>query len=197
MKERHVNTEELRQKVLKGESETLELKAAIPRPDAIAQQVAAFANTNGGLLVLGIREPDVFTGVDVDRATAAVQRAQDYLSPRIKLESEVHNIDGTRVVAVKIPASTTLVSSSGAYYRRDREHLRPFTAEEIQRHAQAGNSSEAAIKELSAAVAAQTKTIDQLREEFRKVNSPLRKLGIALAGAVAGVLIKYLGEMFL
>jgi len=196
-REKSLNTEELRRRIEQGEGETLELKTSIPRPDAVAQQLAAFANTKGGLLVLGVKEPAVIVGVDPNRAAAVLQRAQDFLMPHLKVQVETHEIEGKSVVVMHVPATPQLVASSGGYYRRFGEHFRPLSAEEIRDHAQAGKSSGAALKELAAAVASQTATIDTLRDEFRKVNSWPRKIAIAVVGAVAGVIGKYLLEALL
>lgn len=192
-----METEKLKQRLAQGEDETLELKTSVPRPDAIAQQIAAFSNTRGGLLVLGVKEPAVYVGVDSQRAESALQRAQDFLAPRVKVDIETHSIEGKSVVAVHIPAAANLVASSGGYYRRAGSQFRPLKPEEIQRFAQTGQSSDEALKELATAVASQTATIDRLQKKFSKANSWLRKIAIAVCGALAGVVGKYILEALL
>jgi predicted HTH transcriptional regulator len=41
----------LRRLIEQGESQTVEFKSRIPAPEAIARNLVAFANSNGGILV--------------------------------------------------------------------------------------------------------------------------------------------------
>jgi predicted HTH transcriptional regulator len=110
----------------------------------------------------------------------------------LKFDVQTHEIEGKSIVVVQVPAIPQLVSSRGGYYRRDGKHFRPLLPEEIQKQAKAAKSDDAALSELSRAVASQTLLIDKLREDFRKANSLPRKAAIAIGGALAGVIAKYI-----
>lgn len=191
-----MNEQELQRLIAKGEDEQLELKAAVPPPEEIARHLATFANTKGGLLVFGVKEPAQFVGVNVHRAKVMVSAAQRFLSPNVSVEVESLVINGHPVVFAHIKPSPELVSASGGYYRRVGDRIRPMKADEIRAHAASEKNDDKALAELSAAVAAQTQTIDQLRSDFNKVNSMPRKIGIALLGAAAGALLKHAFDVF-
>lgn len=183
--------QELVQLIAKGESETLELLASTQSPITIARHLATFANTKGGILVLGVKEPSQFVGVNVHRAKAMLKTAQKYLSPKIVVDVEEHVINNHPIVLVHIKASAELVSAEGGYYRRVGDRSKPMEAAEIRAHAALERNDDKAVSELSNSVAAQTKIIDQLRKDFEKANSLTLKIVIALIGAGAGALLKH------
>ena len=188
--------QDLLQLVAKGESETLEIKSSVPAPEEIARQIATLANTNGGLLVLGIKEPAQVVGVNPHRAKAMISASQRYLSPSVAVDVESITVNGHPVVVASVKPEANLIAASGGYYRRVGERIRPMKADEIRAHASTDKSDSNALSTLSSAVAAQTQTIDQLRLDFNRVNSFPRKIGIGLIGASAGVLLKYLADIF-
>jgi ATP-dependent DNA helicase RecG len=185
---------EIEKRIARGEDETLELKSSVPPPDVIANQLASFANAKGGALILGVKEPAQFIGVNASRAKSAIDAALRYLSPRIDINVEVHEIGGRDIVIVSVAAAPHLIATRGGYYRRIGVHTRPLTADEIVGHARKNDSSDTAIKELSAVVSEQTKTIDRLRDDFNKANSIPLKVAIAVGGALIGVIGKYMAD---
>jgi predicted HTH transcriptional regulator len=187
---------ELRSLLGRGESETLELKSSVPPPDQIAHILASMANTQGGLLAIGVKEPDRAVGANVHRAKAMLEAAQRYMAPPLAASIEVLNLDGHPVVLATVPKTAHLVSASGGYYRRIGDRSRPLTAEEIRDHAVAEKNDVRALSQLSVAVAAATQTIDQLRKDFDSANSPWKKIGIALVGALAGAIAKHLFDVY-
>lgn len=50
--------------IAKGESKTLELKERLPSNVKIAKTVIAFANTSGGMLIIGIKDNLEIQGLD-------------------------------------------------------------------------------------------------------------------------------------
>lgn len=192
-----MNTEELTKLVALGESEELELKATIPPPDIVARYLASMANTRGGVLVLGVKEPTEYVGVNARRAELVLASASRLLAPSHQVTVETVQVQGNSIVIASVKPSEKLISAFGGFYRRVGDQTRPLTAEEIKGHALAEHSPDTALSELSAAVAAQTNTIETLRTDFEKGNSPWKKIGIAVAGAIAGALAKHLLDTLL
>nr|MDP2192035.1 ATP-binding protein [Rhodoferax sp.] len=191
-----MRSDELRSLISQGESERLELKAAVPHPALIARYLASFANTSGGYVVFGVEEPLKIVGVDVARAQRALDFALTKVDPKPNVAVETVEIEGHPIVVVSVQQSASLVSAYGGYYRRVGDAMLALTAEEIRAHALAGSTIEKALSDLSSLAATQTQTIEQLREEFVSANSMPKKLGIAAIGAVLGALAKYVVDTF-
>jgi len=192
-----MNAEELKSLVAKGESEVLELKAAIPPPQIVARHLASLANTRGGHLVLGVLDSSAIVGVDIRRAERVLTAAELLLAPAHPISVEAVRIEGRSVVIASVKRSERLISAVGGFYKRASTQTRPLAAEEIKIHALSVRSTDAAIGELSGAVAAQTATIDNLRKDFERANSPSTKVAIAVAGAIAGAIAKHLLDSWL
>ena len=68
--------EELNRVVQLGEGLTLEFKTRVPRPERIAKEVIAFANTIGGRILLGVDDDGTIKGVrDSDEEEYALNEA--------------------------------------------------------------------------------------------------------------------------
>ena len=198
--------EELQRLIRQGEGQGVELKSSIPAPQDIAKHVAAFANTNGGTLILGAREPGEIIGVDEHRAREATEMAKPYLSPVPEMKVEALQIQGHAVVAVQVPASEELHSAMGCYFGRGAlptDAVRPLTSSEIRLRALKGRTEDAALSRLAKAIAdqsraaeKQTETIDRLNLGLAKANALGTKLAFAIAGAVAGAILMYFVDRF-
>ena len=58
---------ELKELIAEGESTTLEFKRKFTSPEKIAKEIAAFANTKGGYLLIGVDDDKRIYGVKSDR----------------------------------------------------------------------------------------------------------------------------------
>jgi predicted HTH transcriptional regulator len=192
-----MHLEELQKLIAQGEDETLELKARIPQPALVARYLASMANNRGGHLVLGVKEPAVYVGVNPDRAIEVLSSAALLLTPVPQITATSINFDEKYVVVASVKRSSVLISALGGYYTRVGHETQAFTAEGIKHHALDERSPDIAISELSAAIAAQTITIEKLNSAFEKENSILKKGGIAVGGAIAGVIAKHLIDIWL
>ena len=179
-----------------GESETLELKTSVPNADTMASHIAAFANTRGGTLLIGIKEPSTIVGVNSNKARYAIDLALRKVTPNAETESGIIKIGNTDVAYVRVKKAKSLVASSGGYYARYGSSIRPLTAEEIKSSSLSQSAIEKSLSDLSANAAKQTETIDKMSDELRKANSVSRKIGIAVVGAVFGALAKHLLDVF-
>lgn len=97
-----MHIDDLRRLVKIGEGERLEFKRKVPRPERIAKEVIAFANTRGGTLLLGVDDDGSIPGVkDVEEETFALDLALETLcDPAIPLSVEMVPVTRRRDVIV-------------------------------------------------------------------------------------------------
>ncbi len=104
-----MNLQELAQLVSLGEGPFVEFKHKVPRPERIAKEVMAFANTRGGRLLLGIADDGSVVGVrDAEEEEFALREAlRDHCDPPVEYHSERVPVTGRRdVIVVSVPEST-------------------------------------------------------------------------------------------
>ena len=100
--------DDLRRLAAMGEGRHLEFKNRVPRPDRLAREVIALANTDGGKVLLGVDDNGSVIGLkDADEELFALREA---LGPRVEPEVEVE-VETVRVsrrrlaLVVDVPAS--------------------------------------------------------------------------------------------
>ena len=124
------------------EGQFLEFKPAEERPGSLATSLAAFANADGGTLIVGIAErtaggrkthaiegaPDVKIAIDHLYTAAAL------CTPKLELPApECVLIDGRTVLVVAVPEGPGQVYGvEGHYLAREGSHRRALTPEEIR-----------------------------------------------------------------
>ena len=99
-----------------GESETVEFKAQWT--DAVLETAAAFANTRGGTLLVGVDDNGQVVGLDVTEAKLRTYSNQLADSLRIQPSLQVWDVSGRPVLAVEVASSRTPVSYRGRFYKR-------------------------------------------------------------------------------
>ncbi len=87
-----------------GEHQTLDFKHSITDSKKIARSIAAFTNTEGGKLLIGVRDNGSIAGVQSDEEFYMVQAAADlYCKPNVAFETKVWKIEGKTVLEITIP----------------------------------------------------------------------------------------------
>lgn len=113
--------EEIKDLVKGGESEQVEFKAVLPPSKNIARNIAAFANTNGGYIVLGVLEKNgknIVKGLSGDfRANEITHKALDLLTPRPTVDYVYVNIDGNRLFVIKVSKGEEILIENKKYIR--------------------------------------------------------------------------------
>lgn len=200
---------ELEQLIRQGETQDVEFESLVSAPQRIAKHVAALANTNGGMLILGVREPAEIVGVNEPQARAVIEQAHQHLSPLPAMTVQALQVNGKTVVVVQVAASEELHSATGGYFGRgarptavseaNQGATRPLNPTEIRLHVLKGKTEDAALSRLATAIADQTRTvakqvetIDKLSRDLEKANSLWMKLAFAFAGLVAGMILMYI-----
>lgn len=96
----------LAEKILQGESKTLELKEILPKNDHIAKTVIAFSNTSGGKLIIGVNNNREIVGIndtelfDLQDKIACI--IADNCSPGIMPDIYSVNIEGKLVLVIEV-----------------------------------------------------------------------------------------------
>jgi ATP-dependent DNA helicase RecG len=119
-----------------GEDSSIEFKSVrfegdrpvSPNKDKMAHEIAAFANGQGGRILLGVADnPRNVEGIDDDNVAKAeewlVNISQRNINPPVKLDTRLLEIpdqqgDLKTVIYVDIPRSISVHQSAGRYYQR-------------------------------------------------------------------------------
>lgn len=99
---------DLKNLVKTGESSFLEFKHSVSSPEKIAREMAAFANTKGGTLLIGVKDDGEILGVEGyhEEEFWLNQAALEECIPKIAIEIELLNIGERDVLIVKVPEAT-------------------------------------------------------------------------------------------
>ena len=109
-----MDLKELRQLVNQGENMHLEFKLKTNHPDKIAREIVAFANTEGGKLLIGVADDKEIKGLKyADEDQYLLEKAIDKLiSPPIDYSLEKLPIEGSKEVLIYTinPSKSTMHS---------------------------------------------------------------------------------------
>ena len=84
----YFSSEEVRQRLQQGETNTVELKASTPRPKELAERLCGMANAQGGMIIIGVTDHRKIVGVsDTSVAIDALLRAGRFVEPTLVLDS--------------------------------------------------------------------------------------------------------------
>lgn len=117
-------SEEVSELIKEKEGQSLEFKAVLPPSRNIAQIVSAFANGNGGVLILGVvtshNNENEIIGLNEDfHATAITHKALDLLDPKPQIHYQYVMVGSKKIYAIKVEESPTPVMIEGKKYIRD------------------------------------------------------------------------------
>ncbi len=102
-----LDAEELARRIAGGEGKDLEFKRGLPGAPKIARTLCAFANTRGGLLLIGVGDKGERVGAPRPRETIASLRAvaAERLEPPLAVELGAVTLEGRRIVWCSVPLS--------------------------------------------------------------------------------------------
>lgn len=90
--------------ILEGEHQMLDFKFEISDSRRIARSLAAFANTDGGRLLVGVKDNGAIAGVRSDEEIHMIEAAAEmYCQPKVEYTTEEWEINGKTVLEVIIP----------------------------------------------------------------------------------------------
>lgn len=126
----------LKEVVLRGESETLELKETLQLKDEIGESISAFSNSKGRIILIGISDKREIRGVQVGRKTVIdlAKYLKRNTDPQIFPEIKVCKIDNKKIVSIKVKESTEKPVFFKSYaYKRVEDTNQRISSSEIRR----------------------------------------------------------------
>ncbi len=151
-----IDTTSFWEQVCLGEDSDLELKEVgflgqriyAPHRDSLADELAAFANSRGGRLVLGVSDDRQPQSLDPKQLDALVNLVTDICADSIEppVEFNIYRVQastGGGVLLVEIPAGETVHRSPGGYFRRRGDSNRLMQPDAIRRLLQSRGQSDA------------------------------------------------------
>lgn len=111
-----------------------------PRRDDLADEIAAFANADGGMLLCGVTDAGEVQGMSreqiVELDSVMVEVSSDAIKPAVRIRTRHRQLDGKRLLLVEVPAGESLYESPGGSYVRVGGTKRKMNSDERLRLAQ-------------------------------------------------------------
>ena len=94
----------LRSLIAEGEHQQLDFKFEISDARKIARTLSAFSNTDGGRLLIGVKDNGRIRGVQSDEEYYMAESAATlYCKPEVNFEPRNHQVEGKHVLEIYIP----------------------------------------------------------------------------------------------
>lgn len=97
-------SQKIKKLIEQGEGVSLDFKQLVQNPSKIAKSMVSFANTHGGILLIGVRDNGSIAGVKAEEEFHMLELAATfYAKPEISFSVESHIVEGKTVLLVNIP----------------------------------------------------------------------------------------------
>ncbi len=110
--------QELKDILNQGENSSVEFKESVVRPEAMAGEMVAFANSKGGVIVIGVADDGTVKGIGerTNLEEWAMNIARTSVSPALNISSEFISIDGLLVNVISVPKGSDKPYQTGDKY---------------------------------------------------------------------------------
>ena len=128
---------QLIQKIHLGEDATIEFKREMPHRNSLADEIAAFANTQGGVILIGVDDDRNIVGLELqelDRVEkTVVEICEDSIEPTVPIFTEKLRIDDKNLLKIEIPRSFFVHKTHNGYYTRQVKTKKEMSTEQLAR----------------------------------------------------------------
>ena len=172
-----------------GESQTLEIKGMVRDPLVLARLICAFANADGGKILIGIREHESeIIGVEESSLKEIYESAIQKLTPKVETKIEfLYTRIVFKVAIIEVVSSSEIVLADGGAYVRTGSMTQPMAWSQIVSRLP-DEPSHKHIESLTHSVESQTKIIESLHTKIDEANSwQAKSKGYLASGAVGFV----------
>ena len=128
---------ELIEKIHLGEDSTIEFKRELPRRDSLADEIAAFANARGGVILIGVDDHGDIVGLDQQNLNQAektvIEICRDSIEPQVPIFTEKLRLDEKLLLKIDVPYSLFVHRSPGGYLARQGSSKRIMPTDQLAR----------------------------------------------------------------
>lgn len=122
--------------IITGEGMNLDFKYCISDPRKIARTLSAFSNSEGGKLLIGVRDNGSLAGVSSDEEYYMIDAAARlYCDPEVVVGTRNHTINGKTILEVDVPRSSKIPvkakDEDGRWKAYFRQHDQNFMADRV------------------------------------------------------------------
>ena len=128
---------ELIEKIYLGEDATIEFKRELPHRNSLADEIAAFANARGGVILIGVDDDSEIVGIDRQQLNIAektvVEICADSIDPLVPIFTEKLQIDDKNLLKIEVPRSLFVHQSPNGYFIRHGSSKRKMPTDQLAR----------------------------------------------------------------
>ena len=125
------------QQIHLGEDATIEFKREMPHRDSLADEIAAFANAQGGVILIGVDDYGEIVGLELQQLNqvekTVVEICNDSIDPMVLIFTEKLRIDDKNLLRIEVPRSLFVHKTSNGYFTRQRSHKKEMSTEQLAR----------------------------------------------------------------
>lgn len=130
---------ELQETLAKGEDTYTQFKENVYNADQLAQEMIAFSNSMGGMIIIGVTDKGEIKGLtdeDIRRLNQLIANvSSENVKPAIFPKTEIITIENQKVLLVHIPygANKPYCTNKGVYYTKSGSDKRKVSQDELRR----------------------------------------------------------------
>ncbi len=128
---------ELIEKIMLGEDSTIEFKREMPHRDSLADEIAAFANSEGGVILIGVDDYREIVGLELQELNSVektvVEICNDNIEPIVPIFTEKLRFDGKNLLKIAVSRSFFVHKSPNGYFTRKEKCKKEMSTEQLAR----------------------------------------------------------------
>ena len=131
-----LNPTDIKSIVDSGEGFNAEFKVNLPSNlKSITEEVCAFANASGGVVLIGVDDKNIIRGVTLENSKrSAIQNSIGEISPPLQCDFYIVEVDGKGIAVIEVPSGQNkpYVLSGAIYVRQGPNSQKLTTIEEMR-----------------------------------------------------------------
>ena len=131
------STTELIEKIFLGEDSTMEFKREMPHRDNMADEIAAFANAQGGMILIGVDDNREIVGIELQKLDnvekTVVEICNDSIEPTVLIFTEKLRIDDKNILKIDVSRSLFVHKTSNGYFTRKETCKKEMSTQQLAR----------------------------------------------------------------